>query len=177
MNKVKIPAYEKMPDQNKRILDEIKMAFGFIPNVFAYMAYSPVALKSYLHYTREKTCLTDQEAEAVFLVTSQVNACDYCLSAHSVLAKAAGLTDEQILELRQGQASFNKKMDALVKLTQEIVLHRGKVGAEYLAGFCAVGYTNQHLVDVVLLISQVTVTNYVNNITHNAIDFPEAPPI
>ena len=37
------------------------------------------------------------------------------------------------------------------------------------------GYKNENLVDVILLISQVMVTNFVNNITHNKIDFPEAP--
>ena len=51
MDKFKIPQDEKIPEQNQRILDELKMAFGFIPNVYAFIAYSPVALKSYLHFS------------------------------------------------------------------------------------------------------------------------------
>jgi AhpD family alkylhydroperoxidase len=40
----------------------------------------------------------------VNLVVSQVNECEYCLAAHTVLGKMNGLTDGQILEIRQGSA-------------------------------------------------------------------------
>ena len=60
-------------------------------------------------------------------------------------------------------------------MTREIVEKRGKIGEENLKNFYAAGYKNENLVDVILLISQVMVTNFVNNITHNKIDFPEAP--
>ena len=175
MSKFEIPRNEEIPEGNQRILNDLKMAFGFIPNVYAFIAYSPVALKSYLKFTREKTSLSDKEAEAIYLATSQVNECLYCLSAHTVLAKAAGLTEEQILELRGGKASFDPKLDALATLTRDIVESRGKVSDEKLKHFYVAGYTNRHLVDTVLLISQVIVTNFINNITHNKIDFPEAP--
>lgn len=175
MNKFEIPRTENIPDGNRKILEGLKMAFGFIPNVYAFIAYSPVALKSYLHFTREKTSLSDREAEAIYLATSQVNECLYCLSAHTFLSKAAGFTDEQILELRQGKASFDPHLDVIAGLTREIVEKRGKTGDEHLRRFYAAGYENKHLVDLVLLISQIMVTNYINNITHNKIDFPEAP--
>ena len=175
MDKFKIPQDEKIPEQNQRILDELKMAFGFIPNVYAFIAYSPVALKSYLHFTREKTSLTDKEAEAIYLATSQVNECLYCLSAHTFMAKAIGFTEDQIIELRKGKVTFDSRLNVLTALTREIVEKRGKIGEENLKNFYAAGYKNENLVDVILLISQVMVTNFVNNITHNKIDFPEAP--
>lgn len=168
---------EEVPEVNRKILSDLQQAFGFIPNVYAFMAYSPTALKSYLHYTREKTSLTDVEAEAIYLATSQTNRCHYCLSAHTSFAKALGLTEEQVLELREGKVSFDEKLDVLVKFTRAIVENRGNVDEELLTLFLRAGYTPRHLVEVVLLISQVMVTNFINNITHNPIDFPEAPEI
>lgn len=175
MGRFSIPSDEKIPEQNQRILNELKMAFGFIPNVYAFMAYSPVALKSYLHFTREKTSLTDKEAETIYLATSQVNECLYCLSAHTFMAKAIGFTEEQIVEIRKGKVTFDPRLNALAVLTREIVEKRGKIGEENLKIFYSAGYKNENLVDLILLISQIIVTNFVNNITHNKIDFPEAP--
>lgn len=175
MKNFELPRHEEISDSNAKILNDLKMAFGFVPNVYAFMAYSPMALKSYLRYTREKTSLSDQEAEAVYLATSQVNHCMYCLSAHTSLAKAAGLTDDHILELRRGKASFDEKLDILAGFVRELVKNRGVVDEKALKRFCKAGYTNQQLVEVILLISQVMVTNFINNITHNPIDFPLAP--
>jgi len=177
MKKFEIPRNQDVTLHNQKILNDLRMAFGFIPNVYAFMAYSPMALNSYLHYTREKTSLSDLEAEAIYLVTSQVNQCLYCLSARTVMAKAMGLTDEQILELRQGKASFDSKLQALLYFTKEVVENRGQVRKEVVERFYKAGFTNRHLVEVVLLISQIMVTNFINNITHNPIDFPLAPPI
>ncbi|WP_256337472.1 carboxymuconolactone decarboxylase family protein [Mucilaginibacter sp. P25] len=51
-------------------------------------------------------------------MVSQVNNCEYCRSAHSKFAKMNGFTDEQIMEIRIGQASFDPKFEALVKLAK-----------------------------------------------------------
>lgn len=177
MKNLKIPALTEVPEQNRKILRDLQLAFGFVPNVYAFMAYSPMALKSYLHYTREKTSLTDVEAEAVYLATSQVNACHYCLSAHTSFAKAIGLQEEQILELRAGRDAGDERIDALVKFTRAVVEGRGHIDDAVVKNFMKAGYTFQHLVEVVLLISQIMVTNFINNITHNPVDFPEAPEI
>lgn len=177
MKKIGIPAVEDVHHTNRKILNDLQMAFGFIPNVYAFMAYSPMALKSYLQYTREKTSLSDIEAEAIYLITSQVNRCPYCLSAHSSFARALGLKDEEIIELREGKASFDKKLDILVKFTRAVVEDRGHTEDVLVDKFIKAGYTCQQLVEVVVLISQIMVTNFINNITHNPLDFPEVPEI
>lgn len=177
MKKIKIPVVDEVHHTNRKILNDLQMAFGFIPNVYAFMAYSPMALKSYLQYTREKTSLSDVEAEAIYLITSQVNRCHYCLSAHTSFARALGLRDEQALEIREGKASFDKKLDILVKFTRAIVEERGHTDDEIVELFLKAGYSYQQLVEVVVLISQVMVTNLINNITHNPVDFPEVPEI
>ncbi len=86
------------------------------------------------------------------LVVSQVNACEYCLAAHTVIGKMSGLTDEQILEVRAGTAGFDVKLDALARLTRNIVLNRGHADGAVVEAFFAAGWGKPNLVYVVVLI-------------------------
>ena len=108
-------------------------------------------------------------------MVSQENGCRYCQSAHTVLGKMNGFSDEQILEIRSGSASFNPKFDALARLTYEITALRGKPSDETLAQFYAAGYNHGSLVDVVMAVADKVAMNYLHNITQIPIDFPLAP--
>ncbi|MEL6355507.1 MAG: carboxymuconolactone decarboxylase family protein, partial [Bacteroidota bacterium] len=106
---------------------------------------------------------------------SQVNDCRYCQSAHTAIGKMNGFTDEQILEIRQGIASFDTKLDALAKFTYNASVNRGKPSQAVTDALLATGYTKENVVDIVLIISEITVTNYLHGITQIPIDFPIAP--
>ncbi|NUN99529.1 MAG: carboxymuconolactone decarboxylase family protein, partial [Saprospiraceae bacterium] len=104
-----------------------------------------------------------------------VNGCRYCQSAHTVIGKMNGFTDDQVLEIRGGSASFNPKLDALVALAKEITATQGRPNSAVLQHFFDAGYSKGALVDVVLAIADKVVMNYVHNITQIPIDFPIAP--
>jgi len=108
-------------------------------------------------------------------VTSQINGCRYCQSAHTVLGKMNGFTDEQIIELRKGSASFDPKLDALVKLSASIVENKGRADEASIQAFFDAGYTEANLIDVVIVVGDKTISNYIHNLTGFAIDFPIAP--
>lgn len=170
-----VPSREQVAPQNQIIFDQLKSALGMVPNLYAAFAHSDHALGNYLQLQNGKTSLSKKEKEAVNLVISQVNECTYCLSAHTVIGKMNGFTQEQILEIRQGSASFNPKIDALVKLTREITLHKGRIAGQYLDAFYAAGYTNGSLVDVILAVGDKVIMNYLHNLTQIPVDFPLAP--
>ncbi|TFF40214.1 carboxymuconolactone decarboxylase family protein [Mucilaginibacter psychrotolerans] len=169
-----IPTREEVSPANQAIFDNLKKALGFVPNLYATIAYSDAGLGRYLAYQNAKTTLSNKEKEAVNLIVSQVNGCAYCLSAHTVIGKMNGFTDEQILDLRKGK-SENAKLNALVKLAAEITADRGRATEEAVNDFYANGYTNENLVDLILQISDKTAMNYLHNLTDIAVDFPVAP--
>ena len=175
MTPFNVPTRDQVSANNQAIFDNLKNALGFVPNLYAIMAYSDTALGNYLQLQNGKTSLSKKEKELVNLVVSQENGCRYCQSAHTVLGKMNGFTDDQILEIRGGSASFDPKFDALVRLTSEITALRGKPSQETLDRFFAAGYTQGSLVDVVIAIADKVVMNYLHNITHIPIDFPVAP--
>jgi AhpD family alkylhydroperoxidase len=139
------------------------------------MAYSENALGNYVTFQSGKTSLRAKEKEAVNLIVSQVNGCIYCLSAHTALGKMHGLTDDQVIEIRKGGASFDAKLDALVKLAKNIVETRGKANSALVDNFFAAGYNDGSLVDLVMLVGDKTIMNYLHNLTDVPVDFPLAP--
>jgi AhpD family alkylhydroperoxidase len=175
MTKFTVPLREDVSTGNQAIFDKLKSTLGFVPNLYATMAYSETGLGNYLQFQTGKTSLSNKEKEVVNLVASEVNGCRYCQSAHTMVGKMNGLTDGQILEIRGGSASFDSKLDALARLTKEITATKGQPGSGTLDNFFAAGYTKGSLVDVIIAIADKVVMNYLHKITDVPIDFPLAP--
>lgn len=174
MTHFNVPTHAEVGADNQIIFDNLQKGLGFVPNLFAAIAYSDTALGTYLQFQNAKTSLSKKEKEAVNLVVSQVNGCRYCQSAHTVIGKMNGFTEAQIIEIRSGSASFDPKLDALVRLVAEITQSHGRPTERTLQNFFAAGYTKAGLVDAILAIADKVVMNYLHNITKVPIDFPVA---
>jgi alkylhydroperoxidase family enzyme len=85
-----------------------------------------------------------------------------------------GFTDDQIIELRKGEASWDSKTNVLAQTAQRIAATSGQIGADSLSAFHAAGYTKENLVDLIMAIGIITVTNLLHNVTEVPIDFPLA---
>lgn len=175
MTKITVPTREQVSPANQEIFDNLKGKLGMVPNIYATYALSENALGRYLTFANGKTSLSVKEKEVVNLVTSQVNGCTYCQAAHTAIGKMNGFSDEQIISIRKGDASFDSKLDALVKLAKEIAEKRGKVADATLQNFFDAGYSKENLVDVIVNIGEKATTNFLHNVTQIPIDFPEAP--
>ncbi len=171
-----VPTREQVAPQNQEIFDNLNKALGFVPNLYATIAYSDNGLAKFLAYQNAKTSLNNKEKEAVNLVVSQVNGCVYCQSAHLVIGKMNGFNDEQLLDIRKGK-SEDSKLNALVKLASDITKTKGNANNEILEAFFEQGYTKENLVDLILQISDKTAMNYLHNLTQVPVDFPVASAI
>lgn len=177
MSTFNVPTREEVSVTNQAIFDTLKKQVGFVPNLFATYAYSENALKNYLDFSGAKTSLKAKEKEAVNLAVSEVNKCEYCLSAHTAIGKMNGFTEDQILELRAGKASFDNKLDALAKLAKNITENRGNTDSDVLENFFNAGWTKENLIDTISLVGDKTISNYINNTTRIPVDFPLAAPL
>jgi len=177
MNTFNVPTREEVSTNNQTIFDNLNKALGFVPNLFATYAHSDTALENYLTFSNAKTSLSAKEKEVVNLAVSQVNECNYCLSAHTAIGKMNGFSDEQILEFRAGFSSVNTKLDTLAKLAKNITENRGKTDESVLENFFNAGYTKGNLIDVISLVGDKTISNYINNTTEVPVDFPIAQPL
>lgn len=177
MSTFNVPTKDQVNDTNKAIFEKLEGMLGFVPNLYATYAHSDNALSNYLTFANAPTSLKAKEKEVVNLAVSEVNECNYCLSAHTAIGKMNGFTDDQILELRAGNASFDTKLDALAKLAKNITENRGRAEEAVVNNFLNAGWTNENLIDTIVLVGEKTISNYIHNTTQVPIDFPVAQPL
>ena len=175
MESFNVPTREEVNATNQAIFDNLEKSIGFVPNLFATYAHSNNALKNYLDFANSETSLKAKEKEVINLAVSQVNNCEYCLSAHTAIGKMNGFDDAQILDLRAGNAPFDSKLDALAKLAKNVTENRGNTDALVLENFFAAGWTKENLIDTISLVGDKTISNYINNTTKVPVDFPAVP--
>lgn len=175
MTTINVPTREEVSPANQAIFDKLRSSLGSVPNLYATLAHSEHALGNYLAFQNAKSSISGKAREVVNLVVSQVNSCEYCLAAHTFLGRRSGFTDEQILEIRSGKASFDAKLDALARLVRNIALKRGHADQALVDAFFAAGWTKANLVDAIVVIGDKTVTNYLHATTRVPLDLPAAP--
>ena len=175
MTTINVPARDEVSPANQAIFDKLKGSLGIVPNLYATMAHSEHALGNYLAFQNAKSSISGKARELVNLVVSQVNGCEYCLAAHTMVGKMSGFTDEQILEIRTGKAGFDPKLDALARLVKDITITRGHANQALVEAFFAAGWTKANLVDAIVVIGDKTVSNYLHSTTRVPVDFPPAP--
>ena len=174
MSTFNVPTKNEVSESNQAIFNQLEKGLGFVPNLYASFAHSETALSNFLALGNAKTSFSAKEKEVINLAVSQVNECVYCLSAHTAIAKMNGFTEEQVLELRTGNASFNSKLDALSKFAKSVSLNRGAASENAIEAFYNAGYNQGNLADAILLIGEITITNYFHKTTQVPVDFPIA---
>jgi AhpD family alkylhydroperoxidase len=142
-------------------------------NIFRSMANSPACLDAYLKFA---TALRDgkldaRTREAIALAVAQVNGCEYSLSAHTPLAKDAGLDEEAIRSVRQGRAG-NRRLHAAVALAKKVAVARGAVSDADVRSAQGAGLDDGMIAEVVANVALNTFTNYFNQLNRTEIDLP-----
>lgn len=172
-----VPTRNDVSPANQAIFDHMQSAFGKVPNLYATFALNETALADYLALQNRKSTLTGKEREVINLVVSQVNECRYCVPAHTAIAKMHQFSDEQILAIRCADIVFDQKLDALVKFVKETAVNRGRPSEKSLEAFFEVGYNTANLIDVMMVIGDKIISNYLHNITQIPVDWPAVPQI
>ncbi len=175
MSVFSVPTKANVSANNQAIFNNLEKGLGFVPNLYATFAHSETALPDYLAFQNRKTSLKAKEKEVINLVVSQINECTYCLAAHTALGKMNGFTDDQILEIREGSASFDAKLDALAKFVKSTASNKGHATPESVDALFEAGYNKASVVDIIVVIGDKIITNYLHAVTKVPVDFPAAP--
>ncbi|WP_042882816.1 carboxymuconolactone decarboxylase family protein [Cupriavidus necator] len=163
---------DSAPAESKETLKGATAAFGFLPNLHAYMAEAPELLKGYaaLWDLFAKTTLTPQEQQVVFLTANFENNCRYCMAGHSALAKMVGMDADTIGALRGGKTLPDKKLEALHRFATTVVQQRGAATEKDVQDFLSAGYTRRNALEVVLGVATKVLSNYTNHIVQTPLD-------
>lgn len=106
------------------IFQDIKKAFGMIPNLFKTYAHHPPLLEANWHKVKRvmmEGALSRKNKEAIALLVSKDNGCKYCVAAHTGALKAIGVSAEEISRIENDldQAEFTDKERALIRFARK----------------------------------------------------------
>lgn len=159
---------ESAPAAARPLLESAKAKLGFIPNLYGNLAEAPEALQAYFDLSAQfdKTSFTPVERQVVLLTISTENNCEFCVAAHSLVARRVVKVPDAIVDaLRQSTPLPDARLDALANFTRAVVRDRGFVARGALEAFLKEGYTRRQVIEVVLGVSMKTLSNYVNHLT------------
>ncbi|MFP4263566.1 MAG: carboxymuconolactone decarboxylase family protein [Halomonas sp.] len=158
----------------KPLLEKANETLGFVPNMYAGMAKAPGVLSTYLHgyeLFRNDSGFTPPEQEVVFLTISRLNGCDYCMSAHSMLADKASRVPAEVLEaIREDRPIPDERLAALAEFTRVMFESRGMPRQDEVEAFLEAGFEEPQVLQIVLALAVKTLSNYANHVNHPALD-------
>lgn len=165
---------EAAPEPARRFLQEARDRMGFVPNMYSLMANSPGLLETYIRgqaLFRQGSGFSPAEQEVVLLTVSRENQCDYCMAAHSVIADAVSKVPPEVTEaIREDRNIAEPRLAALGAFTRSMLRSRGFAKRADLDAFLAAGFTERHVLEVILAIAVKTISNYANHLFGTPLD-------
>lgn len=155
-----------------QLLKKVATEYGFVPNLYGKMANAPLLAKAYYDLSQlvNQTSFTEIERQIILLTISKNHKCKYCVAAHSMMAKQINIPAEYIQAIKTNQPIKDKKLQALRKLTESMVLNRGHADDKLAEDFIRFGYTENQILEIVLCIALKLMSNYTNHIANTEID-------
>jgi uncharacterized peroxidase-related enzyme len=173
MSRITIPARDAVPEASKPLLDAVEKQLGVVPNLFRLLALSPAALSGFTGLNAANARMLDvRTRERIAIAVAQANACDYCLSAHTYLAlNLAKVSPEDAALARKGH-SADTRADAAVQFAWQVAQKRGQINDAELAALKLAGYSEAQVVEIIVIVAENVLTNFLNNVAQTDIDFP-----
>jgi AhpD family alkylhydroperoxidase len=178
MSRVTVHTVDSAPEETRVELKDLQEKFGKVLNIHGAMASSPVVLQSYVALQQvigDYGTFDARTREAIALAVGNVDECTYCQSAHTMGAKAAGLTEEQTVAVRNGQVDFDDKLAALLQVAREATGARGNVEDSTWEAALDDGWTAEELTELSTHVALNLFTNYFNHMVQTDLDIPAAP--
>jgi len=150
----RIRALEKefATDEARSVYEEIEKAMGRVPNIFKTYAHFPPLLKA--NWEKLKALmmggsLRRELKEAIALVVSDANACQYCIAAHGLALQMLGFSRQRIDALLKNLegAGFEPKEVRLLQLAQRSTRDANSVTDKDIEELHKVGWSDAEIIE------------------------------
>jgi uncharacterized peroxidase-related enzyme len=163
----------KVPAASNEMLGQIHGAFGATPNMFKAVSNSPAALKSMWGSfgALGGGTLGVKLGEQIAVAIANRNRCEYCLAAHTVLGKNAGVSAADMAAAQVGK-STDAKTQAALSFALKIVEQRAAITQADVTAIRSAGFNDGEIVEIMAHVALNLFTNYVNVAFNVPVDFP-----
>jgi len=136
----------------EEIFREIEQAFGRVPNLFRTYAWHPPLLEANWHKVQRVMlagALSRKAKEAIALLVSRDNGCQYCVAAHTGALRAIGVGDAEIarIETDLERADIPPRERALIGFARKANSSPHRIDDTEVAALHAAGATDADIVE------------------------------
>jgi AhpD family alkylhydroperoxidase len=155
---------ESAPERSREALSGIRRRIGFIPNLAATIAGSPVALAGFgsLQEALRGSTLSTLEREVVGVTVSVANAAPYSIAAHSTFAAAAGASSDVVAGLQARAPLEDERLEAVRRFTEALLREAGHADGS--------GLSSEEQLEVVTQVAYTTFANLAANLAGTPVD-------
>ncbi len=161
--------------KTKELFNAVQQKLGMVPNMMRTMGNSSAVLEGYLNFSGALSAgkLGAKTSALLALTVAELNACNYCLSAHSFIGeKLVGLDKEILTAAREGK-NTSPKIQAALDFATALVTKKGGVSTHDIEAVKGAGYGDGEVSEIIAQVALNIFTNYLNKAANTQIDFPE----
>lgn len=165
---------DSVSGHHQEMFNQIKSAFGVVPNMFKVIGSSEAALESMWTSfgALGKGKIDARLGEKIAVLVADINRCEYCLAAHTVLGQKAGATAEEMSLAQEGK-SEDLKVQAALSFSAKVVRERAKVNDEDVLKLKKAGFDDEEIAEILAHVALNIFTNYTNIVFDVPLDFPK----
>lgn len=152
MARIKVLEEEHIAREVRPIYEEIEKTFGRVPNIFKTYARFPPLLKA--NWDKLKAVmmggsLRRELKEAIALVVSDANACQYCIAAHGLALQQLGFSKQRIEALVKNLegSGFQPRELKLLELARKSTRDANSVTDQDIDELRQLGWSDSEIVE------------------------------
>jgi AhpD family alkylhydroperoxidase len=179
MTRIPVHTVDSAPEGSRDALKKLEATSGKVLNIHGAMAHSPAVLETYVaiqQVLQDAGTFDARTREAIALAVAAVDDCSYCQAAHTAGGKAAGLSEQETVDIRGGRVE-DPKLGALLALVREQAGNVGNVQDSTWQAALDAGWTDAELAESAAVVALNLFTNYWNHLVQTDLDLPVAPSI
>lgn len=159
---------------HRELFRQIESAFGTVPNMFKTIGHSSAALEAMWSFfgALGRGAIPAKMGEQIAVYVADLNRCDYCLSAHTVLGQKAGATSAEMSAAQAGE-SKDPKTQAALQFAGLLVKNRGQVKSSDVDALRTAGFNDAEITEILAHVALNLFTNYTNVAFGVPVDFPK----
>ena len=160
-----------MPEDIRQRILEVQEKAGFIPNVFAALAYRPDEFRAFFAYhdalMLREGGLSAAEREMIVVATSAVNQCQYCVVAHGALvrvySKEPMLADQ--IAINYLKADISERQRAMLDFAVKVAVEAHKIEDADYQELRELGFDDDDIWDIGSITAFFALSNRLANFT------------
>jgi alkylhydroperoxidase family enzyme len=172
MRNLIIHTIESAPETSKKSLQGLKQKFGFLPNLAATMAESPVLIGAFAgsFASFHGGSFKEDEKQALLLTNAVTLKCPWTVAFHSAIALKEGVSASDVNAIRDGNLPKDPNYSALSGLAKALIEKRGNVTDADIEKFTSAGYSEAQILEAIAGVGVSTMAATLGNMAATPVE-------